>query len=133
MDAPVTPKPQRFIVRHLNECDFKIGGLRDYSAYRDLGIAEATGGLAEAHVIRMIAPFRADLSVRHHHNVQFQMVYCLKGWFQTEFEASAYNGSKRVHAGCSRRESATPSLGGPRTASRSKLQFPRSTRQLTIR
>ena len=48
MDAPGTPKPQRFIVRHLDERDFKIGGLRDYSAYRDLGIAEATGGLAEA-------------------------------------------------------------------------------------
>ena len=35
----------------------------------------------------MIAPFRPELSVRHHHNVQFQMVYCLKGWFETEFES----------------------------------------------
>jgi len=96
MDAPVTPKPQRFIVRHLDERDFKIGGLRDYSAYRDLGIAEATGGFVEAHVIRMIAPFRADLSVRHHHDVQFQMVYCLKGWFQTEFEGV---GPQRLEAG----------------------------------
>ena len=59
----------------------------------------------------MIAPFRADLSVRHHHNVQFKMVYCLKGWFQTEFEASAYNGSKRVHAGFSRRESGHTVVG----------------------
>jgi hypothetical protein len=70
--------PQRFTISHYNEADFKTGGLRDYSSYRDLGVAEAPGGLAQAHVIRMIAPFRPDLSVLHHHDVQFQMVYCLK-------------------------------------------------------
>src|SRR5262245_1258301 len=84
MKLTIRPTAQRFTISHLDERDFKTAGLRDYSAYRDLGIAEATGGLAEAHVIRMTAPFRPELSVRHHHNVQFQMVYCLKGWFQTE-------------------------------------------------
>ena len=48
---------QRFTVSHLNEADFKTEGLRSYSSYRDLGIANATDGLATAHVIRMIAPF----------------------------------------------------------------------------
>ena len=96
MDAELTSKPQRFAISHLDERDFKTGGLRDYSAYRDLGVAEATNGLAEAHVIRMIAPFRPDLSVRHHHDVQFQMVYCLKGWFQTDFEGV---GVRRLEAG----------------------------------
>ena len=81
-----TRPAQRFTVSHLREEDFKTGGLRDYSAYRDLGIAAATGGLATAHVIRMIAPFREDLGQRHHHNVDFQMVYVLKGWFKNEFE-----------------------------------------------
>jgi hypothetical protein len=81
-----TPSDQRFTVSHLREEDFQTGGLRNYSAYRDLGVTAATGGLAQAHVIRMIAPFRPELSVRHHHVVQFQMVYCLKGWFETEFE-----------------------------------------------
>lgn len=98
MDVPLTPKRQRFVVSHLDERDFKTEGLRDYSVYRDLGIAEATDGLAEAHVIRMVAPFRPDLSERHHHNVQFQMVYCLKGWFQTEFEGF---GVHRLEAGSS--------------------------------
>jgi mannose-6-phosphate isomerase-like protein (cupin superfamily) len=79
-------KPQRFTVSHLREEDFKSGGLRDYSAYRDLGIASATHGLATAHVIRMTAPFTEELSKRHHHNVAFQMVYVLKGWFKNEFE-----------------------------------------------
>lgn len=94
MDAD--PTPQRFTISHPDERDFRTGGLRDYSAYRDLGIAAATGGLAQAHVIRMVAPFRPELSERHHHDVKFQMVYCLKGWFQTEFEGV---GVQRLEAG----------------------------------
>ena len=27
-----------------------------------------------------------EMSERHHHNVEFQMAYVLKGWFSTEFE-----------------------------------------------
>ena len=77
---------QRFTVSHLDESDFKSGGLRGYSAYRDLGIAAATNGLATAHVIRMTAPFTSELSQRHHHDVQFQLVYVLKGWFKSEFD-----------------------------------------------
>jgi len=77
---------QRFMVSHLREEDFTTGGLRDYSVYRDLGIAAASSGLATAHVIRMVAPFRDDLAQRHHHDVTFQMVYVLKGWFKSEFE-----------------------------------------------
>ena len=85
--SEATLKPnQRFTVSHLEEADFKTGGLRNYSAYRDLGIAAATNGLAQGHVIRMIKPFSPELSLRHHHNVQLQLVYCLKGWFSTEFE-----------------------------------------------
>jgi len=106
MEPTILPAAQRFTVSHLDECDFKTGGLRDCSAYRDLGIADATGGLAEAHAIRMTAPFRPELSVRHHHDVQFQMVYCLKGWFQTKF-AGVGSGSRQAPAGSSRRVSGT--------------------------
>jgi len=77
---------QRFAISHHDERDFKADGLRAYSTYRDLGVAAATGGLARAHVIRMVAPFSPALGGRHHHDVQFQMVYCLKGWFETEFD-----------------------------------------------
>jgi len=77
---------QSFTVSHHNEADFKTGGLRDYSAYRDLGVAAATNGLATAHVIRMVKPFSPALSERHRHDVHFQMIYVLKGWFSTEFE-----------------------------------------------
>ena len=84
-DVAFTPT-QSFTVSHVDEADFKVGGLRSYSAYRDLGIAAATNGLATAHVIRMIAPFADEMSQRHHHNVAFQLIYVLKGWFKNEFE-----------------------------------------------
>jgi quercetin dioxygenase-like cupin family protein len=77
---------QKFTVSHLREEDFDAG-LRTYSAYRDLGLAPATGGLVQAHVIRMTKPFDAgEVAIPHYHEVQFQMVYVLKGWFQSEFE-----------------------------------------------
>jgi mannose-6-phosphate isomerase-like protein (cupin superfamily) len=82
----VASSAQRFMVSHLDEADFKTGGLRNYSSYRDLGVAAATQGLATAHVIRMTAPFSKRFSQRHHHDVRFQLVYVLKGWFKTEFE-----------------------------------------------
>ena len=79
-------KPQRFTVSHLREEDFDAG-LRAYSAYRDLGLAPATGGLVQAHVIRMTKPFEeGEVSTPHYHDVDFQMVYVLKGWFRSEFE-----------------------------------------------
>ena len=98
MSAPLPTGRQRFAISHHDEAAFKTGGLRDYSSYRDLGVAAATNGLAQAHVIRMIAPYRPELSVRHHHNVQFQLVYCLRGWFETEFEGV---GRQRLVAGSS--------------------------------
>jgi uncharacterized cupin superfamily protein len=85
---PTTPeaRPQRFTVSHLDEADFKSNGLRPYARYRDLGIAAATGGLAVAHVIRFVPPCTDEVRKRHCHDVQFQMVYVLKGWMRNEFE-----------------------------------------------
>jgi len=79
-------KPHRFTVSHHREQDFDHG-LRAYSAYRDLGIAAATDGMVQAHVIRMTKPFEeGEVSTPHLHDVDFQMVYVLKGWFRTELE-----------------------------------------------
>ena len=89
-------KPQRFIVSHLRDEDFDHG-LRPYSAYRDLGIAPATNGMVQAHVIRMTKPFDAkEVAIEHYHYVDFQMVYVLKGWFTSEFEGQ---GVHTFHAG----------------------------------
>ena len=83
--AKKKPK-QKFHVSHHNEADFDQG-LRTYAKYRDLGIAGATGGMVQAHVIRFIPPFKAeDVSTPHFHDVDLQMIYVLKGWYKTEFE-----------------------------------------------
>jgi hypothetical protein len=78
---------QRIAISHHRDEDFKADGLRAYAAYRDLGIADASNGLARAHVIRLIGPCDpAEVSKLHFHDVEFQMVYVLKGWVKTYME-----------------------------------------------
>jgi mannose-6-phosphate isomerase-like protein (cupin superfamily) len=78
---------QRIAISHHREEDFKADGLRAYAKYRDLGIADASQGLARAHVIRLIGPCDPDeVSKLHFHDVDFQMVYVLKGWVKTYME-----------------------------------------------
>ncbi|MBV8924073.1 MAG: cupin domain-containing protein [Bradyrhizobium sp.] len=87
--APAKPERarQRVAISHYRDEDFKADGLRGYAKYRDLGIAEATHGLARAHVIRLIGPCNPDeVSKLHYHDVEFQMVYVLKGWVKTYLE-----------------------------------------------
>ena len=78
---------QVFHVSHLREEDFTNDGFRSYTLTRDLGFAEATGGMVQAHVNRRARPYNAaDVSQPHFHNTKFQMVYVLKGWVKSEFE-----------------------------------------------
>jgi mannose-6-phosphate isomerase-like protein (cupin superfamily) len=88
--APVAKRArpkQRIAISHYRDEDFKADGLRAYAQYRDLGIADATGGLARAQVIRLIGPCNpAEVSKLHFHDVEFQMVYVLKGWVKTYIE-----------------------------------------------
>src|SRR5437660_1590604 len=79
-------RPQFFRVSHHSEDDFELG-LRAYAKYRDLGMAKATGGLVQAHVIRFVPPCRPEeVSKLHYQDVEFQMVYVLEGWIKTELE-----------------------------------------------
>ncbi len=87
---------QVFTVSHLNEADFKPDGLRAYAHYRDLGIAAATGGLCQAHVIRLIPPCTDEVRKRHLHKTELQLVYVLKGWMKNEFEG---HGEQMMSAG----------------------------------
>jgi uncharacterized RmlC-like cupin family protein len=77
---------QRFTVSHLNEADFAADGLRAYALYRDLGIAAASGGLCQAHVIRFLSPCTDEVRKRHMHEPELQLIYVLKGWIKNEFE-----------------------------------------------
>jgi hypothetical protein len=84
-DAKASSK-HTFAVSHHRDEDFDTG-LRRYAHYRDLGMAKATGGMVQAHVIKFVPPFRAaEVSKRHYHDVEFQMIYVLKGWIKTELD-----------------------------------------------
>ena len=83
--AKARPK-QQFAFSHHRDEDFDAG-LRTYAKYRDLGIAPATSGMVQAHVIKFVPPFRPEeVSTPHYHDVEFQMIYVLKGWIKSEFE-----------------------------------------------
>jgi Cupin domain len=77
-----------FVASH-HRADAFEPGLRRYAHYRDLGIAGATRGMVRAHVIKMVSPCDpAEVSKRHFHDVDFQMVYVLKGWIKGEYEGA---------------------------------------------
>ena len=88
--------PQAFAVSHLNQNDFKTDGLRSYALYRDLGMALATGGLCQAHVIRFVPPCTEQVRKRHTHQAELQLVYVLQGWMKNEFEG---HGEQMMSAG----------------------------------
>jgi mannose-6-phosphate isomerase-like protein (cupin superfamily) len=85
---------QRFIVSHARDADFRRG-LRAFFEYRDLGIADATGGAAVAHVIRAL-PGTTPGGAPHRHRTTFQLVYVLKGWIEFEYDGQ---GPVRLEAG----------------------------------
>jgi quercetin dioxygenase-like cupin family protein len=54
-------------------------GLRSFFQYKDLGVAEATGGKVIAHLVKAhMAPEKG--TGWHRHEAQFQIVYMTKGW-----------------------------------------------------
>jgi len=90
-------RPHKFVKSHLQPEDFKADGLRTYAHYRDLGVKDATNGMAIAHVIR----FRGKcdpkvVSKNHLHEADFQMIYVLKGSITTEIEGQ---GVHKMQAG----------------------------------
>ncbi|MCU0889518.1 MAG: cupin domain-containing protein [Rubritepida sp.] len=83
-DDATPPAAPRTVVRHAEGRDFQEG-LRAFFAYGDLGIAEATAGRFGAHVIRAI-PGRHAEGKWHLHELEFQMVWVVKGWVRFEYE-----------------------------------------------
>jgi mannose-6-phosphate isomerase-like protein (cupin superfamily) len=80
---------QSFSVSRAEGAEYKTG-LRSFMEYRDLGIAEATGGQFRAHVIRIKkdGPGAHDLHTTglHQHLCDFQMFYVLNGWIRFVYE-----------------------------------------------
>ncbi len=78
-------KGQAFTVCHADEGRFDGRGLRAFFEYRQLGIAEATGGKYGAHVIRAV-PGQHSEAAWHTHDLDFQLVYVTRGWVVFEYE-----------------------------------------------
>jgi len=53
----------------------------------DLGIAAATGGLCQAHVIRLLSPCTDEVRKRHVHEPELQLIYVLQGGSRTNLKA----------------------------------------------
>lgn len=94
---------QSFTVSRAKEAQFSHEGLRTFFEYRDLGIAAATGGRFQAHVIRAREAVKSR-DGRHHHELDFQMVYILRGWIAFDYEGQ---GEVRLEAGDSVLQPAT--------------------------
>ncbi|MCX8115354.1 MAG: cupin domain-containing protein [Burkholderiaceae bacterium] len=77
----------KFSVSHARDSAFTGDGLRPFFEYRDLGIRDATDGKVVAHVIRARPGVVAEHR-RHRHEVEFQLVYVLKGWIRFEYEGA---------------------------------------------
>jgi len=72
---------ERTSFSHLKPADtaWESGGLRDFFLYKDLGVAEATGGRVIAQLVKAnMAPEQG--TGWHRHEAQFHIVLMLKGW-----------------------------------------------------
>jgi mannose-6-phosphate isomerase-like protein (cupin superfamily) len=78
-------KKQKFVYSRAAQAVFKPG-FRPYFEDRDLGVRDATGGQFTAEIHRACAPCPKDGSGVHHHTVDFQFNYVLKGWFRVWLE-----------------------------------------------
>lgn len=78
------------------EARFHREGLRADAEYRDLGLAEATGGRIGIKHIRGIGPFEQPTGW-HWHDMHAHFVYVLRGWITFRFEG--VEGDVTLHAG----------------------------------
>ena len=64
---------------------WRSDGLRDFFLYRDLGVAEATGGRVIAQFVKANAP-PTEGTGWHRHVADFHIVIMLKGWARFMYE-----------------------------------------------
>ena len=76
---------QKLVIDHAEGAAFEANGLRDQFVYRHFGIEEATGGKYSAHVIRG-GDGKPPIANHIHTEIDFLMVYVLKGWITFWYE-----------------------------------------------
>jgi mannose-6-phosphate isomerase-like protein (cupin superfamily) len=90
--APIYPGPRsladaltKFRIAKFDETAFTRDGPRANVEYRDLGLAEATGGAVGAKHIRAIRSFDKETGW-HWHDMTCHVVYVLKGWIKFRYD-----------------------------------------------
>jgi hypothetical protein len=81
------------------DTEFKGGGLRDFFLYRDLGIADATGGQVICHLVKANPDLPPEEGTGwHKHECEFQIVIMTKGWarFMYEDKSSTSGPASRI-------------------------------------
>ena len=86
---------QNLVIDHAEGAEFVGGGLRDQFVYRHFGIEDATGGKYSAHVIRG-GGGKPPIANHLHTEIDFLMVYVLKGWIKFWYEG---HGEETLKAG----------------------------------
>ena len=77
---------QKLSIVHAAGSTFVADGMRKCFEYRDLGISAATGGNFHAHVISAVDREEDGIGLHRHNEIEFQMVYILKGWMRFWYE-----------------------------------------------
>jgi len=82
---PLAEAMSKLVLTPLEDGRFHREGLRSNVEYRDLGMAEATGGRIGGKHIRAIQPFSEETGW-HWHDMNAHFVYVLKGWVTFRFD-----------------------------------------------
>jgi uncharacterized cupin superfamily protein len=93
---PLAEAKSKLVCVPLEDRRFHRDGPRANVEYRDLGMAEASGGRIGAKHIRAIQPFLQETGW-HWHDMTAHFVYVLKGWIEFRFDGMAE--SVKVTAG----------------------------------
>ena len=67
------------------DTEWRQDGLRDFFLYKDLGVAQATGGRVIAQLVKA-ARAPEEGTGWHHHVADFHIVLMLKGWARFMYE-----------------------------------------------
>ena len=86
-DTALPPTEQPRVATHFDftpnrGADWRGVGLRAFLQYRDLGLRRATNGLMKAEVIRGTGGDGVATTGWHCHDLDFQFVFCVKGFVQ---------------------------------------------------
>ncbi len=84
-DTTLRPTAKQKVAHARSKKPVLVEGRRDFFKYRDLGVAEASGGSLRAQVMSSTKGMSRPTGW-HYHECDGQFIYVLKGWVDLEFE-----------------------------------------------